>query len=277
VALMDGDTVPHRSWLRELATPLIRDQAKCCTGNRWYFPEVPTLGSMIRVAWGAGALIMMSLFRIPWGGTMAFRREVIEDERLRDRIRHAFSEDTTIGQFVNELGSRVEIDPRLMIVNYEQIAIPGFFNFDTRQLLAVRLQHRRWPWVALYGLVGLPLLPYPLARLCGWSPETAVDVAFGAYFFSYAMQVVLFAPAIRGMLRTRNESLPGWNLRRVLFGLLALAVTPLLHAIALVRACTMRRVVWRGVTYQLGANPRLQVVGDESPTTTDTKPLAKSA
>ncbi|MCA9053657.1 MAG: glycosyltransferase family 2 protein, partial [Planctomycetaceae bacterium] len=177
VALMDGDTVPHRSWLRELASPIVRGEALCTTGNRWYFPEQADLGSMVRVAWGAGALIMMSLTRIPWGGTMAVRSDVIGDERLRHRIQHAFSEDTTIAQFINELGGRIEVEPRLVIVNYEQIRMRSFFNFNTRQLLAARLQHRSWWWIVLHGVSGLPMIGFPIARMLGLDLGPAADVA----------------------------------------------------------------------------------------------------
>lgn len=277
VALMDGDTVPHSTWLRELATPLVRDGALCSTGNRWYFPERPEFASLVRVCWGAGALIMMSLNRIPWGGTMAFRREVIADERLRDRIRHAFSEDTTIGQFVNELGGRVEVDPRLLIVNFEGTSLKGFFGFETRQLLAARLQHRAWGWIVACGTAGLPMLVYPLARIGGWRPDRLLDALFAVYFFSLATQAILFGPAVRRLLRMRDEYLPRWNARRVVLGLLAAPTAQLLHLVAIVRAITMRVVVWRGVHYRIGHNPRLLVVHDESRAAPTPETLARSA
>ncbi|MFV0444780.1 MAG: glycosyltransferase [Planctomycetaceae bacterium] len=277
VALMDGDTVPHAAWLRELATPLVTGRAQCTSGNRWYFPEHPTFGSMVRVCWGAGALIVMSLFRIPWGGTMAFRREVIEDERLRSRLRHAFSEDTTIGQFVREQNGEVAIDPRLMIVNYEQTGLRGFFGFDSRQLLAVRLQHKAWPWVVLYCLSGVPMVAYPLVRWCGLSAPDWLDIVYGVYSISYAAQPIFFAPAIRSLLGTRGESLPGWTLRRIVIGLIAIPLTQFVHFLALLRALTMRVVNWRGVRYRLGSHPRLTVLQPEQKGGTPAESLAKSA
>jgi hypothetical protein len=123
------------------------------------------------------------------------------------------------------------------------------------------------------------MLVYPLARGVGWGANFWCDGAYGLYFLSYAAQAILFGPAVRATLRARNESLPGWGIRRTLTGLLAVPVAQVLHIVALVNAATMRRVVWRGVHYRLGVNPPLTVAWDESPAEAEPEPLplARSA
>ena len=37
-ALVDADTMPHRSWLSELTAPLADEHVGAATGNRWYMP-----------------------------------------------------------------------------------------------------------------------------------------------------------------------------------------------------------------------------------------------
>ncbi|MCA9053658.1 MAG: hypothetical protein KDA75_07460, partial [Planctomycetaceae bacterium] len=100
---------------------------------------------------------------------------------------------------------------------------------------------------------------------------------FAVYFLSYASQALLFGPAIRSMLRERGESLPAWNLRRVCYGLVAVPTAQLTHLVALFRAQAMRTVVWRGVHYRIGVNPRLKVVRDDTSTPPVAEPLARSA
>ena len=167
VALMDGDTVPHASWLRELATPIVRGDAAVTTGNRWFSPDRPTLGSMCRFWWNAAAVPQMTFFHMPWGGTMAIRRDLITDERLRDRLQHACSEDTTVGQFAREQGHHVHFEPSLVILNREEIDLTSFFNFETRQLLFTRLEFRPYRWMVLIGLASIAVVIYPLTRACG--------------------------------------------------------------------------------------------------------------
>jgi cellulose synthase/poly-beta-1,6-N-acetylglucosamine synthase-like glycosyltransferase len=267
VALMDGDTVPHPTWLRELAAPIARGTATVVTGNRWFFPETPSLGSLCRFWWNAAAVPQMTLYRMPWGGTMAVRRELIQDDRLRDRIRHACSEDTSIGQFAHEQALSVHFEPSLLIVNREEIGLRSFFEFETRQLLFTRLEiYCYWPMV-LFGLMSLTFVIYPAARLCGLAVSGWVDAAFAAYFLASWGGVLRLGLNVRSVLARRGEKLGGWSAGRWWYSILAVFVLPVLHFAAIVRAAMMRRVRWRGVWYRISSRPRVQVERDEWTTT----------
>lgn len=264
VAFMDGDTVPHRTWLRELATPIVRDGAGVSTGNRWYAPQQLSLGSLCRVWWGASALSLMTWFRIPWGGTMAVRSDLLRDEELRTRLRHAYSEDTTIGQFAADRGERIEFPPTLVILNREVIGMRSLFQFDVRQMFAVRLTHQCWPLMALHGVVSGLTLTYPLWRLCGLPVSGMADVAFAVFIFAWGTIELVQMVSIRQILATRGDRLAGWSEPlRWFYALLALIVLPCLHMAAVLHAATLRRIYWRGVWYRIGGQPPLRVERDE--------------
>lgn len=263
VALMDGDTVPHPTWLRELAAPIIRGRAAVSTGNRWYFPDRPTLGSMCRFWWNAAAVPQMALFHVPWGGTMALRRDVIGDERLRDRLQHACSEDTCTAQFAAEQRLPVWFEPSLLIVNREEIGLRSFFDFQTRQLLFTRLEFGGYWWMAGFGLLSLSMVLYPLLRLCGLPASPLTDGCFLAYFLASWAGVFALGMTVRQVLARRNERLGGWDGRRWWWAILAAGLMPLLHTAGVCRAAVMRRVRWRGVRYRVGGRPRVQVEGDD--------------
>jgi cellulose synthase/poly-beta-1,6-N-acetylglucosamine synthase-like glycosyltransferase len=48
VALIDADAVPPRDWLRTLVTPLADPRVGAVSGMRWYAPERPTWGALVR-------------------------------------------------------------------------------------------------------------------------------------------------------------------------------------------------------------------------------------
>ncbi|MCA9053021.1 MAG: glycosyltransferase family 2 protein [Planctomycetaceae bacterium] len=261
LALLDGDSVLHRSWLRELASPIVRGETLVTTGNRWYIPDRATLPNLVRFWWASFALPLMYVLQFPFGGSMAVRPDIIRDERLRSRIRHAFSEDTTIGQFVNELGHRVEFQRTLVINNGEDISLRGLFNFNTRQLLAVRMQHSGWKWLGSYGLLGSAWVAYPILR--GWFPfEPWIIFIFRSLLAVMFLQTFLQDWAIRRILKARGERHPWWNPWRLVLSVLGLAVVPFINTPAVFRAYLTRRINWRGVIYRLNGNPPVQVEAD---------------
>lgn len=262
VALLDGDTIPHRTWLRELAAPILRGEAAVCTGNRWYSPDPPSLGSMARFWWGAGALPLMTLCRLPWGGTMAVASDLLRDPELRNRLQHAFSEDTTIGDHVSRRGGVIQFEPSLVIINREQIRLRSLFQFDTRQLLAVRLHHFRWPAIALHGLASATIAIYPLMRLAGLPCGFWADIAFVTYFLTTWTFQFREGLAVRAIALRRGEQMGRWTLRRWITSAVAALTLPMLHLLALLRVAWMQTVVWRGVKYRLGGDPPLTLVAD---------------
>ena len=261
VAQLDGDTVVHRSWLRELASPIVRGEATVTTGNRWYIAERTTIPNLVRFWWASLALPLMYVLRLPFGGSMACRPDVIRDEELRRRIRHAFSEDTTIGQFVSERGERVEFVRTLVINNGEDISLRGLFNFDTRQLIAVRMQHQGWRWLGSYGLLSSVWVVYPILR--GWWPfEPWILYLFRSLLGVMFLQAFLQDWAIRRILKARGEHHPWWSPWRLLLSVIALAIVPFVHTPAVLRAYLTRRISWRGVVYRLNGEPPVQVGAD---------------
>ena len=74
VALLDADTIPHRTWLRELVAPLADPRVGAATGNRWYMPAEAGWAGLVRYLWNAAAVVQMYCYGIAWGGTLALKR-----------------------------------------------------------------------------------------------------------------------------------------------------------------------------------------------------------
>ena len=96
VALLDSDTIPHDTWLRELAAPLKDPRVGVSSGNRWYMPAKPTVGALVRYLWNAAAVVQMYWYKIGWGGSLAINTTFLRNSDLRQRLAKAFGEDSTI-------------------------------------------------------------------------------------------------------------------------------------------------------------------------------------
>ena len=262
VAFLDADTIPHKTWLRELAAPLVADpQVGVASGNRWYMPDNPTLASLIRYIWNAGGVLQTYWNQFPWGGSLALRRSIACHPNLIQRWKRAVSTDAVIIDVVRQEGLRTAFVPSILMVNRESCQLGNFFNWIQRQLVVGRLYHRGgWIPILLHGLV-TAMLPLLAILVFGWAISqghsqvamwTAAAVAF--YALGMAALLGLLERAVRRIVSLRSEPTNWFTPLAFIKGLLALPLAQYVHTAGLVRAAFMRRVRWRGISYQLAGN-----------------------
>lgn len=264
VAILDGDAIPHASWLRELATPIVRGEAGVSTGIRWYAPRRSTLGGLCRFWWNSAAMAIVMQQQISWGGTMAVRGDLLRSDELRSRLQRAFGEDSVISGYAIDVGEPIAFPPTLVIVNREDASVRDFYRFDVRQLINGRTSHKAWPSLVLHSLCSSLTLMYPLWRLCGLPVGALTDVAFGVYCLTLWAGELAQAQSIRTVLASRNETITGWNeFGRWVDSAMALMILPGLHLVAVLQAMTLRRVCWRGVWYRIRGPLSVTIERDE--------------
>ncbi len=270
VALLDADTIPHATWLRELAAPLQDPRVGVASGNRWYMPATATTGSLVRYLWNAAAVVQMYFYETGWGGSLAFRTKLLRETDLRQRLANAFGEDNATSRCVRRHGYRVAFAPSLMMVNRETCSVKGLSGFLERQLLSVRL-HNPWWWaVVTHGLLttagpGLcALLGLAAVATAHWTAATWMGALLAGYWASLVLMVLPLESCARRIVRARGEPITGFGI----LGWLRIALTiPLAQAVhfgAVLRALVARDHCWRGVRYQFNGASPVQVVEDRA-------------
>ncbi|MFO0013672.1 MAG: glycosyltransferase [Planctomycetota bacterium] len=257
LAQLDADTIPHPSWLRELATGLESDGVGAVTGNRWYAPEISSQGALVRHVWNAAAIVQMSWYRIAWGGTLAIKVSTIQQAKLDERWSQALCEDTMLSRQLARIGQRVEFAPNLIMVNREDCSLASFIPWVTRQLLTARLYHRAWPLVVVHGIASAAIL------VSGWF-WVATLVFRGRYehagLLAIAMSVFQVALVLLVLWIGRAvESALARAGRRELWGqpsfarwLWIVTLTQWVYSWALLRCLVSRSTHWRGIHYRIG-------------------------
>lgn len=257
IAQLDADTIPHPSWLRELATALQDERVGAATGNRWYMPAKLSLGSLVRYSWNAAAVVQMYWYRIAWGGTLAVKTRVFRETDLLDRWSRAFCEDTMLFTQLQRAGLRLAFVPALMMVNREDCDVGGFFRWVRRQLLTARLYHPAWGAVMGHGVL---TTLFPLAALVlgvvGLATGQADVAAWSLGGFAlYQVGVSALLPpmewAARRIVAARGEPTRWLSLAGTLKCIAAIWLTQFVYFMALCSASTLRVVGWRGVTYEI--------------------------
>lgn len=266
IALLDADTIPHDTWLRELATPLQLPRIGATTGNRWYMPERPTPGALVRYLWNAAAIVQMYWYGIAWGGTLAIKLSAIREANLIQLWGQALCEDTMLRRQLGRIGRRVQFVPSLMMVNREDCTLSDLVPWISRQLLTARLYHPYWYAVVFHGLTSMGLLILGCV-LVGWllisGAWVAASIAAAAVTF-YQLAVASLLPWIDSAVRYRacmqgedsSNSLVANPLRIVV----AIVLTQGVYFWALMKCIFARKISWRGIQYQIDSRWQIRML-----------------
>ena len=257
VALLDADTVPHRTWLRELVQPLADPGVGAATGNRWYMPAAITWATLVRYLWNAAAIVQMYCYGIPWGGTLALKLNVLRRTGLLQLWKHAFCEDTMLYKALGAEGLRVAFVPSLMMVNREACEMSGFISWLRRQLLTARLYHPGWPAVVLHGfatplMLALGMILFAAALLRSDGPSAAwIGSGLACYLGLLPCLLALIESSVRRIVRARGEPTAWLSPSAAAMTFPAILLTQLVYPAGLASSMLLRTVEWRGVRYRV--------------------------
>lgn len=264
IAIVDSDVVPHREWLRDLMSPLHDSAVGAANGLRWFAPLAPRAGDIVRKFWGIAAAIQMHKFRIPWGGSLAIRRDVFRNPRMIERWRHHATEDASLHDALRSMKLRGALVPAATMINCESSDLVGSFRFIRRQLLWLWLSHSAARQIVNQALVSAAMLWLPplvaLSAVATGDSHSAL-LAFAAwmtYQLGLAAIVVRSSVHPRRIAEARGESVHCFEttLWLVLMGL----VTQVVYQAAIVSMLCLRRIEWRGISYRFDSAGRFRLI-----------------
>lgn len=255
LVFVDSDARPAPTWLRQLVAPLFDEELGASSGYRWFVPVKGGLASRLRSIWNASIASALGSDRqknFCWGGSTAIRRSVFDRLQIRERWRGSVSDDFSVTRVLHEAALSIHFNPNCLLPSVGDCDWRELIEFTTRQMKITRVYASHlWKPVllgsSLFCLVffgGFGLLVWRI--LNGRSFLTLLLVLFSMYLLGAAKAFVRWQAIriplenYRGLL---NRDLPGqivlWPLASLLY---------LCNAIA---AGFSRRIVWRGITYEL--------------------------
>lgn len=258
VALVDADSVVHDEWLVSMVDECLLPGVGAVSGNRWYDPVRDSLPGTVRALWNAGAIVQMTAFGIPWGGSLAVRREALDACGWADVIRTTLCEDTALASPLARAGWAYRFVPALVAIDEDDdVATGPLTRWIARQLLTARLHHPRWPLVAVHGL-GTSVTLAVTAAFCiaaAWSGAwAALAVAAGAIvayeLISVGLMVGIEATVREAVAAVGNGFRPT-SLARTVWRCAMVPVTQGIYAAATCAAMLTRSIEWRGVVYEI--------------------------
>ena len=269
VVLADSDLESHSTWLRELVAPLADPRVGASFGNRWFLPSRGWMGSLVRQVCNAIGVVTMHLGQIPWGGSLAIRASVVKESGLRETLTRSIVDDGPVRVALKKQGLRLQFVPSLLMANREDCDLRFAHSFLTRQLKWTQTyMSSQWPIMLVYtlGVLGIYMATLVLAIGCvliGYHVE-AFWFAAGAAIYSGAVMTLWFLldVAARRIIRAQGEPVPSILGVQLLKLPLAMLLAVVVHVSAMICATLLRRVIWRGVTYEVHGPSEVHLLSD---------------
>ncbi|MEA5617318.1 glycosyltransferase family 2 protein [Cronbergia sp. UHCC 0137] len=257
IALVDADTIVHANWLRELVNPLADPQVGATTGNRWYLPTGNHWGSLVRYIWNVSTVVQMSLYSIPWGGSLAIKTEVLHQTEILDKWSRTLAEDTMIRGVLKKHHLKVKFVPSLIMLNREECKLPNLIPWLKRQILAFRLYHPWWAGIVVETVLTVALstvfLLFLVLNIFTQQWNTAV-FSLGCYIgYILALLLITFVleREIQKVIYHQQQPMNKLSFTQILKMLIGIPLTHWVYGLTMLSSLWMSKVKWRGITYQV--------------------------
>lgn len=267
LVFVDSDARPGRTWLRDLVAPLEDERIGAATGYRWFISRTPNFPSEMLSVWNA--LIASALgpnikSNFCWGGSTAIGREVFERLNMRDRWLGTLSDDFTVTRVIKEAGMNIQFVPAALIASFENCSFKGLIEFTNRQMKITRVYSPNL-WIAsflgsgIFNLVfvwGTALIIYRLFYGGQIWPAAAALLFISAFSIGKS---VLRLKAVKLVLKDQRAELERQSWTQDTLWILS----PALFFLNAAAAWVSRKIIWRGITYELKSPSETVIKGPE--------------
>ena len=201
---------------------------------------------------------------------MAIRAADFRNPDLRNMLAHSFIEDSTICTYVRSTGRTTSMIASALLLNRETISLRDYYRFATRQLFTVRIDNSRWWLVALHMLtlnctILFTLIPMSMPWLPWWKKICVAYLLLSALSLS---AIPLGHLRVCRTLRARGEVVPRISWKQWALFPVAVFMPNQLNLISTLNTFFIRRITWRGITYEFGGQQKCLIV--------DVKPMSDS-
>jgi len=259
-AFVDSDTRPGADWLKHLVAPLADSQIGAATGYRWFISNRRNFSSELQSVWNASvasALGADTRKNFCWGGSAAIRRDTFEQIGMREKWRGTLSDDFAMTRALKKAGLPIYFVPQCLTASLEDCNFNGLLEFTTRQMKITRVYAPHFWQMSFAGsfvfnavyILGLFLMISGAAFLLPLAVLLLVSV------FSTG-KAWLRLSAVRLVLKNYEKELGKqlWTQNTLwLF-------SPAIFFYNCAAALLSRRIVWRGITYELKSPQETRII-----------------
>ena len=257
IAFVDADVAIRENWLTLLVNPLQEPDIGTTVGGRFYFPQTWNIASLAESIWVNFQMSVQGDHRytMVWGGSNAFRREMLEKAHILQRWEEATIEDLNTTLAMRDVKHKVHFVPDCVAITrtanrtWHQI-----FEFTNRQVIMTFHMGLWAQWFASL-IISLP------KGIC-------VLGSLPFLFHRRELLPVIFIPFLEALsYRFFTKNLPRWlqdmpKVRQTIsVSSYVTSVGIFLAGLNAIYAVFQRKITWGGVRYEILSATKCRVLG----------------
>ena len=257
IAFVDADVAIRENWLTLLVNPLQEPDIGTTVGGRFYFPQTWNIASLVESIWVNFQMSVQGDHRytMVWGGSNAFRREMLEKAQILQRWNEATIEDLNTTLAMRDVKQKVHFVPDCVAVTrtvnrtWHQI-----FEFTNRQVIMTFHMGLWAQWFASL-MISLP-------------KGVCILGSLPFLFHRRELLPVIFIPFLEALsYRFFTKNLPRWlqdmpKVRQTIsVSSYVTSVGIFLAGLNAVYAVFQRKITWGGVRYEILSATKCRVLG----------------
>ena len=227
----DSDIRAERSWLANLVGPLYDPKVGVSTSFPIFYPA-GGFWSKLKMFWGLAGQSMMesNLTKFVWGGSMAFRKELLDEESLKS-FSQSISDDIAILRIVEAKGLKISYVPESRPKIYSTDDFRTFLEWSNRQTaFSIYSSNKTFLFGMVYYLASIYLLLSAIVF------SVLVNDLFAVFLFVYFFN---------SFNSQRKVPVRVWYFLSLTF------ILPFVYVWNLMSGKFSKKVVWRGRVYPL--------------------------
>jgi ceramide glucosyltransferase len=263
LVFVDSDARVTGDWLRSLIAPLGDEQIGATTGYRWYLPEGGGFFSALLSAWNGSVATTLGDHNrnFAWGGSTAILKKTFEQIKVRDTWANAVSDDYALTNVLQKNDLRINFVPRCLTISREDATLHSLLEFTTRQVIITRVYNARLWWIGIISQVLFNsvffggLIFASLNAASGKSSFTMFTILALIYVLGSAKGVLRLLAAREMLKQAKREITNLWWMYCLLWVLVSLV-----YLFNFLKSATTRRILWRGVWYEMRSSQETLVI-----------------
>jgi ceramide glucosyltransferase len=260
---VDSDARLGRSWLAHLVAPLADAKLGAATTYRWYFPSRGGFASALLSTWNAAITTQLHERgrNFCWGGGTAIRRETFVKAEVMEAWEGAVSDDWALTDALERAGLPIHFVPECLAPTLQDVNAGELLAFTSRQMILTRVYSpRRWMLAALAHLTYCVTMVFSgcmiFSSMITGDSWMGMTLLASVVVLLAAAKGALRAVAVQDLLREWRGKCEQWS-----WAWIALApVVPFLFLWNFIVSAFERRILWRGVRYQLVSATQTRVL-----------------